>query len=151
MKSQYILSAAVLAASLSLVACDNSSSSSSGYECSVSETATTVTITQSLSGVASYTERGVLNGNRIDFVEEAYYNDSRVASEMCNEAKEEASHWKDGSVHVTCSGNTVTRVDYSETTDIAGYAAEQRYRCEEMKKRYESGSMYGDWDEDDDW
>lgn len=148
MKSQYILSAAVLTASLSLVACDNSSSSSSGYECSVSETATTVTITQSLSGVASYTERGVLNGNRIDFVEETYYNDSELAREMCNEAKDEAEEWRDGSVHVTCSGNTVTRTDYSETTDIAGYAAEQRYQCEEMKRRYESGSM---WDEDDDW
>lgn len=113
----------------------------SKFICDVQETATTVVVTQVVPGYGSYKETGTLRGNRIDFVQESYYPDSDMAREMCEDIKAEAASWIDGSVSVNCVGNSITRTDFSETTDIAGYAAEQRMQCEEIKKRFGSGAF----------
>lgn len=138
MKSNKILGA-TLAASLFLVACGNDSKSadSSKFVCDVQETLTTVIVIQEIPDSVSYKEIGTLNGSRIDFVQELYYNNSKTADEICENTKEEAAGWLDGSVHVTCSGNRITRTDYSETTDIAGYAAKRRAQCDVAMKENE--------------
>ena len=143
MKSQYMLSVAALMASLSLVACgDDSSSASEDFVCDVQETATTVEVTQILKGWGSYRETGTLRNGIIYFVQEYDFESSTDAAEECRYAKKEAASWGDGSVQVTCDGRRVIREDYSETDDIAGYAADQREQCEEIIERYNSGELF---------
>ncbi len=131
----------MLAASVLLTACgeDSSSGASGDFDCDVQETATTVTVTQNLRGWGSYKETGTLRDGRIYFVQEYEYESSSMAADECENFKEEAASWKDGSVQVTCSGNKVVRTDYSETSDIAGYAADQRAQCQIAKGKMEEG------------
>lgn len=193
MKSQYMLSVAALAASLSLVACGDDSSSTSvvsvdnpqelgnqdsgkssssiasksdepsepksssssaiadepvgssasgDFVCDVQETATTVVVTQILKGWGSYKETGTLRDGNIYFVQEYEFETNTKAAEECVNFVEEAASWGDGSVQVTCDGRRVIREDYSETDDIAGYAADQREQCEEIIERYNSGELF---------
>ena len=51
-------------------------------------------------------------------------------------------------VFCKCDGNKFTVDGYSATDDIAGYAAEQRLQCAEIREQYESGKLF---DEDDEW
>lgn len=129
----------MLAASVLLTACgeDSSSGASGDFDCDVQETATTVTVTQNLRGWGSYKETGTLRDGRIYFVQEYEYESSSMAADECENFKEEAALWKDGSVQVTCSGNKVVRTDYSKTSDIAGYAADQRAQCQIAKGKME--------------
>lgn len=138
MKSIKILCAATAVASMFFSACgDESSSASNGFVCDVQETSTTVTVTQSMAGWGSYTETGTLRDGNIYFVQEYEYESSSMAADECENFKEEAASWKDESVQVTCTGNKVVRTDYSETSDIAGYAADQRAQYQIAKEKME--------------
>lgn len=125
------------------------SSASGDFVCDVQETATTVVVTQILKGWGSYKETGTLRDGNIYFVQEYEFETNTKAAEECVNFVEEAASWTDGSVQVNCDGRRVVREDFSETDDIAGYAADQRESCVELIEEYNSGMMLDD--EDDEW
>ncbi len=129
------------------------SSASGDLVCDVQETATTVVVTQILKGWGSYKETGTLRDGNIYFVQEYEFETNTKAAEECVNFIEEAASWTDGSVQVNCDGRRVVREDFSETDDIAGYAADQRELCKEIVEKYNSGELFDDddYDEDDDW
>ena len=76
--------------------------------CTVTTTANSVTTVQILPGVGSYTSTAVNNGSRYsNITSEYWYADNATAADECQKNKEEASHWLDGSMKVTCSGNKI--------------------------------------------
>lgn len=135
---------------------------SSEFICDVEESATSVIMSLNIPNYSSYKETGTLSGRKIYFVQEYVYLDKSEAQAACEEYKEDAESWYDGSVDVSCAGNRVTRTDYSETDDVAGYAANMRENCKDIRSMYESGAIRvengklvveddeDDWD-DDDW
>lgn len=149
MKFEKTFFAALLATSFFFVACGgDSSGASEDFACDVTLTETTVTTYTNVPGMVSYKETGVLHEDYISFVQLYEYASSAEARSACASMSEDAEEWRDGSVQVSCSGNTVTWSDYSETDDLVGYAEEQREQCAELLERYESGTLF---DEDDDW
>lgn len=139
MKSIKILCAATAVASMFFSACGDSDSSDDFY-CDVRESSTKVTVSAGNKG-NTYTEEVTTDGKKLNIVSEVYYTDARIAREECEDAQEEASSWKDGSVTVVCSGNTIKKTDFSESTSLAEYALGLRYLCDEMKSDYESGEL----------
>lgn len=118
------------------------SSASEDFICDVQESATTVVITQYIKDVVSYKETGTLRGGKIYFHEEYEYADASMGAEECARMKEEYGSWRE----VACNGNSFTIDDYSDSDDIAEYAAEQREQCEKIRKMYESGELLAEGD-----
>ena len=151
----------LFAASFGLVACDNSSSADSSDDnsnkkstekkqdaisntesesCVVSTTSNSVTVVHTLPGVGTYTSTATDNGTRSkSIVSEYWYADVNTASSQCTNMKEEASHWKDGSMSVTCSSNKV-HVDEIDEGSLREYEADFREYCERINAVVNSNS-----------
>ena len=67
-----------------------------------------------------------------------YFNDVDAASE-CARMQEDASEWKDGSMKVRCSGNTIY-VDEVDEGDLDDYEADFRENCDNFLRRYSSNA-----------
>lgn len=111
--------------------------------CTVTTTANSVTTVQTLPGVGTYTSTAVKNGSRYSSITSEYwYADNATAADECQKNKEEASHWLDGSMKVTCSGNKIF-VEEVDEGDLSEYEADFRENCEEFKvwaKNYSASS-----------
>jgi hypothetical protein len=111
--------------------------------CTVTTTANSVTTVQTLPGVGSYTSTAVNSGSRYSSITSEYwYADNATAADECQKNKEEASHWLDGSMKVTCSGNKIF-VEEVDEGDLSEYEADFRENCEEFKvwaKNYSASS-----------
>ena len=118
MNFKHLFLTTLFATSFGLVACDNSSSAESSDDnsnkksgqtyCSVTTTAKSVTVSMALDGEATYTSTVTDAGSRYKTISSEYwYASSSDANSECEDQKEEATHWKDGSYQVTCSGNRI--------------------------------------------
>lgn len=111
--------------------------------CTVTTTANSVTTVQTLPGVGSYTSTAVNSGSRYSSITSEYwYADNATAADECRKNKEEASHWLDGSMKVTCSGNKIF-VEEVDEGNLREYEADFRENCEEFKvwaKNYSASS-----------
>ena len=161
MNLKHLFFTTLLAASFGLVACDNSSSADSSDDnsnkkstekkqnaisntesesCVVSTTSNSVTVVHTLPGVGTYTSTATDNGTRYkSIVSEYWYADVNTASSQCTDMKEKASHWKDGSMSVTCSSNKV-HVDEIDEGSLREYEADFRKYCERINAVVNSNS-----------
>ena len=161
MNFKHLFLTTLFAASFGLVACDNSSSADSSDDnsnkkstekkqnaisntesesCVVSTTSNSVTVVHTLPGVGTYTSTATDNGSRYkSIVSEYWYADVNTASSQCTNMKEEASHWKDGSMSVTCSSNKV-HVDEIDEGSLREYEADFRKYCERINAVVNSNS-----------
>ena len=161
MNFKHLFLTTLFAASFGLVACDNSSSADSSDDnsnkkstekkqnaisntesesCVVSTTSNSVTVVHTLPGVGTYTSTATDNGSRYkSIVSEYWYADVNTASSQCTDMKEEASHWKDGSMSVTCSSNKV-HVDEIDEGTLREYEADFREYCERINAVVNSNS-----------
>lgn len=161
MNFKHLFLTTLFAASFGLVACDNSSSADSSDDnsnkksteknqgtisntesesCVVSTTSNSVTVVHTLPGVGTYTSTATDNGSRYkSIVSEYWYADVNTASSQCTDMKEEASHWKDGSMSVTCSSNKV-HVDEIDEGSLREYEADFREYCERINAVVNSNS-----------
>ncbi len=112
--------------------------------CTVTTTANSVTTVQILPGVGSYTSTAVNNGSRYsNITSEYWYADNATAADECRKNKEEASHWLDGSMKVTCSGNKIF-VEEVDEGKLRDYEADFRENCEDFEDRAKSYSTSKD-------
>lgn len=101
--------------------------------CTVTTTANSVTTEQILPGVGTYISTAVNNGSRYSSITSEYwYADNATAADECQKNKEEASHWLDGSMKVTCSGNKIF-VEEVDEGDLSEYEADFRENCEDFE------------------
>ena len=115
-------------------------SNTESESCVVSTTSNSVTVVHTLPGVGTYTSTATDNGTRYkSIVSEYWYADANTVSSQCSVMKEEASHWKDGSMSVTCSGNKVL-VDEIDEGTLREYEADFREYCERINAVVNSNS-----------
>ena len=118
----------------------NAISNTESESCVVSTTSNSVTVVHTLPGVGTYTSTATDNGSRYkSIVSEYWYADVNTASSQCTDMKEEASHWKDGSMSVTCSSNKV-HVDEIDEGSLREYEADFREYCERINAVVNSNS-----------
>ena len=128
-----ILASAVM---LVMAACESSTSSdSSQLKCNVTRSNNSVKIVESMLGGAYYYESTVT----VKLGNDGYYYseivtketvpDAKEAAANCDDEKEEASHYMDGSYQVVCHGNTVETHEISEDADLDKREAEFNYIC----------------------
>lgn len=115
-------------------------SNTESESCVVSTTSNSVTVVHTLPGVGTYTSTATDNGTRYkSIVSEYWYADANTVSSQCSVMKEEASHWKDGSMSVTCSGNKI-HVDEIDEGSLREYEADFRAYCERINAVVNSNS-----------
>lgn len=132
----------------SLVACgdDSSSASSSGAQCKVSKTATTVKVDASYMGQTYTSVATMVSDERIEFHSVYGYPTQAEADEACADEKEESSYWNDGGYKVSCSGLNVTVDEFSEM--ISGASEEMvviedgfNRMCQKLQDRIDRGEI----------
>ena len=108
--------------------------------CTVSTTGNSVTVVQVMPGSGSYTSTATKYDSRYSSIksEYVYFNDVDAASE-CARMQEDASEWKDGSMNVRCSGNTIY-VESVDEGDLDDYEADFRENCDNFLRRYQSSA-----------
>lgn len=143
MNFKLLCSVAMFSVSFGLVACDDSSSANSsggqqnvgGTFCEVSTTGNSVTMNMSMNGSRTYISTVLDDGSYYKKISDEYwYADKSEASRECEQKKEEASHWKDGSMAVSCSGNRVY-VNVIDGGSLREYEADYRGICEDFLRR----------------
>ena len=145
----FIKSAFVLAGAIALVACDDSSSASNSFSCDVTRKSGTVKVSSTVPGYGSMTvtvsesTNPNFEGYRV-IVSQYTYKNSTMANEECEDWKEEANEWRDGSVSVKCSGSTITVTEYDKGS-LDSHEREYKEMCEETREYYESGAMDMDY------
>lgn len=145
----FIKSAFVLAGAIALVACDDSSSASNSFSCDVTRKSETVKVSSTVPGYGTMTvtvsESTNPNFEGYRVIETRYsYNNSAMANEKCEDWKDYANEWRDGSVSAKCSGNTITVTEY-DTGSLDAHEREYKEMCEESREYYESGAMDMDY------
>ena len=109
--------------------------------CDVTTTSNSVTTVQSLPGVGAYKSTVTSNGSRYVSIKSEYtYYDLATAAEECEDMKEDASHWLDGSMQVSCSGNRIY-VNEVDEGSLQNHEADFRENCEEFMERFGGGSV----------
>ena len=161
MNYKHLFFTSLLAASFGLVACDNSSSAESSDDnsskkstdkkqdvisdagqtyCNVTTTANSVTVSMALEGEATYTSTVTDGGSRYKTISSEYwYASSSDANSECEDQKEEATHWKDGSYQVSCSGNRIYISEIDEGT-LRDHETNFRDLCRQFEERYGSST-----------
>jgi len=144
MKKKGIL--ALLTVGLTMVACESTNDASDTFSCEVSRTSTTVSVTENVPGLGSYTSTVTsrVDDYGYDYVtieSESWFVNSDMARQSCNSWKEEAAHWSDGSMTVSCSGNTVFVSEYDEGS-LNSHERNFEEMCADDRADYESGRMY---------
>lgn len=147
MNLKLLCSVAIFSASFGLVACDDSSSANSsggqqnvgGTFCNVSTTSNSVTVNMSWNDSRTYMSTVLDDGSYYKKIADEYwYADRNQASEECENQKKEASHWKDGSMAVSCSGNRVY-VNFIDEGSLREYEDDYRDMCEDFLRRTNTG------------
>ena len=95
---------------------------SDDFACDVSNSGTSVKVFNKYKDY-KYEETSTLKKDEygydyIDIVTKTTYPTNASANEACEDEKEEASYWHDGSHRTVCSGKTVTVYDYSDEDDL---------------------------------
>lgn len=146
----------MLAMTLGLVACGDSSSSENGAACEVSRSGNTVKLYNAYMG-ATYTSTAQIAGDdKITFHSVYTYPTQAYADEACKEEMEEAEEWRDGSYKVSCSGKSVIVDDYNEyfhvdESDLDEVEAGWNKMCTDFTDRVNRGDLGGDDDDDYDY
>ena len=84
--------------------------------------------------MGTYISNAVNNGSRYSSITSEYwYADDATAASECQKNKEEASHWLDGSMKVTCSGNKIF-VEEVDEGKLRDYEADFRENCEDFER-----------------
>ena len=135
---------AVLAMGLSMVACE-STDSSGDFTCDVSRTSSSVSVRENVPGLGSYTSTvtAQVDDYGYDYVNietEYWYANSSRARSGCDSWKEEESSWRDGSMKVTCSGNSVYISEYDEGS-LASHERNFEEMCADDRAAYERGDI----------
>ena len=108
--------------------------------CTVTVSANSVKTVQSVPGSGTYTSTVTKRDSRYVTIESEYwYADNQTAADECEDYKEEASHWLDGSVKVSCSGNKIV-VNEIDEGSLQDHEADFRENCEKFNERFGSGS-----------
>ena len=161
MNFKHLFLTTLFAASFGLVACDNSSSADSSDDnsnkkstekkqdvisdagqayCNVTTTANSVTVSMALEGEATYTSTVTDAGSRYKTISSEYwYASSSDANKECNDQKEEAASWRDGSYQVSCSGNTIYISEIDEGS-LSNHESNFRDMCNKFNAQYGSSS-----------
>ena len=158
MNFKHLFLTTLFATSFGLVACDNSSSAESSDDnsnkngkqdvishsgqayCNVTTTANSVTVSMALEGEATYTSTVTDAGSRYKTISSEYwYASSSDANEECNDQKEEAASWRDGSYQVSCSGNTIYISEIDEGS-LSNHESNFRDMCNKFNAQYGSSS-----------
>ncbi|MBR3072232.1 hypothetical protein [Fibrobacter sp.] len=158
MNFKHLFFTTLFAASFGLVACDDSSSANSSNNnsnnngkqdvisdagqtyCNVTTTANSVTVSMALEGEATYTSTVIDGGGRYKTISSEYwYASSSDANGECEDQKEEATHWKDGSYQVTCSGNRIYISEIDEGS-LREHETDFRDLCRQFETRYGSST-----------
>ena len=155
MKLKFLCLTALLAMTVGLVACDDSSSPSAANgnqgngstkgnqgtisntesaSCVVSTTSNSVTVVETMPGIGSYTSTVTDNGTRyMSIVSEYIHVDSDDYSSECSRMQKEASYWKDGSMSVTCTGGKII-VNEIDEGSLRNHEANFRENCDEFNR-----------------
>ena len=144
MKKKGIL--ALLTVGLTMVACESTNDAPDTFSCEVSRTSTTVSVTENVPNLGSYTSTVTsrVDDYGYDYVtieSEEWYVSSEKARQRCNSKKDEANGWRDGSMTVSCSGNTVFISEYDEGS-LNSHERNFEEMCADAREAYESGRMY---------
>ena len=108
--------------------------------CTVTVSANSVKTVQSVPGSGTYTSTVTKRDSRYVTIESEYwYADNQTAADECEDYKEEASHWLDGSMKVSCSGNKIV-VNEVDEGSLQDHEADFRENCEKFNERFGSGS-----------
>lgn len=108
--------------------------------CTVTVSANSLKTVQSVPGSGTYTSTVTKRDSRYVTIESEYwYADNQTAADECEDYKEEASHWLDGSVKVSCSGNKIV-VNEIDEGSLQDHEADFRENCEKFNERFGSGS-----------
>jgi hypothetical protein len=161
MNFKHLFLTTLFAASFGLVACDNSSSADSSDDnsnkkstekkqdvisdagqayCNVTTTANSVTVNMVMEGVATYTSTVTDAGSRYKTISSEYwYANSSEANRECEDQKEEATYWNDGSYQVSCSGNRIY-ISELDQGSLSNHESNFRDMCNKFNAQYGSSS-----------
>ncbi len=148
-----ILASAIM---LAMTACETGTSSNSssggkgavvdyGFSCKVTRTDNSVNVYETLMGMVYDETSTVKLGDDgyyyTEIVTKESYPTSYAADDACEDWREEASHWHDGSHRVVCEGKTVTVYDYSDDADLEEIEYDYNGICEVARRAVESGEF----------